>query len=495
MILYLTGVLGLCGTWLAGVPAFAADPAPKDGTETTLRVVEKEVTIKERTVYEAEPKAPRKVAIFVRNTAGPEFNDKVAFFEDQVTARISGQGYAVISSDDVVKALKVYRTSDGGVRTRSSESRGDLNLSAERVAKSTTDLSAQGTGAVRVTPDQSTAGARSEVSGGAERTAEGKLRVAGDASATTSKTDKWSEIRSDPERNALGTELDQVLANNTSALRLAQNMGADFLLFASIGAYDEEVQETDNGVLKLKSTVATLTGSYKVAEGFTGSSLGGGPFEATKATRTTAAIKIKSTATFNQLLKDGATKVAEGLIAKASSFRPPPAARAIEFAVACAVRDLVGHEISLPDLRVKEDGTLVNTGQVIPAQALANISIDGFGVGTTPAKVKTTPGPHKLRLTRAGFDPYEDNILVREGASFTPTLQLSAAGFERWKEIRDFLNGLDTQRKLTDATVKVMEGYAQKLRQSGFLVDYRVNTTNAPVINNYRSIYSLPPGL
>ena len=37
---------------------------------------------------------------------------------------------------------------------------------------------------------------------------------------------------------------------------------------------------------------------------------------------------------------------------------------------------------------------------------------------------------------------------------------------------------------------EAVRGYAQMLRQSGFMV----NTTNAPVFNNYRSIYSMPPG-
>ena len=52
---------------------------------------------------------------------------------------------------------------------------------------------------------------------------------------------------------------------------------------------------------------------------------------------------------------------------------------------------------------------------------------------------------------------------------------LSNEGFSRWKEIRDFLQALDTKRALTAAQVKVMEGYAQELRQSGYLVEVKSN--------------------
>ena len=49
--------------------------------------------------------------------------------------------------------------------------------------------------------------------------------------------------------------------------------------------------------------------------------------------------------------------------------------------------------------------------------------------------------------------------------------------------MRAFLNGLDNGRKLTDAEVKVLEGKAQELRQSGIKVDTKEG------LKIYKSLY------
>ena len=397
------------------------------------------------------------------------------------------------------------------MRTKTTEVKGDASLSADSTTRSSVEQSAHGVAAVKTFPDQAAGSARVDTHGGAETTTQSSVRGTGDSAATGTRTEKWSEVHADPDRNTLGTASDQILADNTSALRLAQNMGADFLLFVSIGAFDEETQDTDTRVLKMTSTVFTLSGSYKVTEGFTGSSVAGGVFEATKSVRNTSSVKTKTTATPNQLIKDGAKQIADGLIPKVDSFLPPVSKPKIELTIAAVPCDLQGSEISLPDIRLKTDGTVVDDGKTIPVQLLANIEIDGFGLGSTPASVQVAPGAHKLRLTREDFRTYEANIMAQAGvAPFRVPMQMSDAGFKRWKEIRGELQKLDLRKLKAEAQAEAIRGYAQKLRQSGYLVDHRVNvkednksdvksdikinTTNAPTFNNYRSIYSMPPG-
>ena len=106
-------------------------------------------------------------------------------------------------------------------------------------------------------------------------------------------------------------------------------------------------------------------------------------------------------------------------------------------------------------------------------------------VGTTPARVKLAPGLHKLRLTREGCKDYEATISAEAGMQLAPTLQLTEAGYARWKDMRSFLQGLDNGRKLTDAEVKVLEGKAQELRQSGVMI--KVDTKEGTKI--YKSLY------
>jgi hypothetical protein len=292
-----------------------------------------------------------------------------------------------------------------------------------------------------------------------------------------------------PDRNSLGTKLDRLLSDNSSALRLAQNMGADFIVFVSIGAINKTTRKfTDDAIgVQTENIVHTLRGTYKVVEGYTGSGLGGDAFTASKTIRKSPNLQVDDGDVVSGLLEEAATKVAEGLLAKAAQFTVPTTQGKVEIIIAAGVKDLVGNEVSLPDLRLNEDNKIIQAGPALPIQASATIEIDGFAMGTTPARIKVFPGAHKLRLTRPGFEDVELTINATEGLSLNPTMQLNEEGFRRWKDIRGFLDKMDTNRKLTDAYAEEIRGNAQRLRQSGFMV----NTKDAPQIHVHRSIFSL----
>jgi hypothetical protein len=295
------------------------------------------------------------------------------------------------------------------------------------------------------------------------------------------------------DRNALGTKLDQLLSDNSSALRLAQNMGADFILFVSIGSFEKSARKFKDASIgvETESTIHTLRATYKVVEGYTGGALGGDSIRSAKTIRQTANLQIADADVLNELLEDAAAKVTDGLAAKAAQFKAPVAPGKVEISIVASVKDLTGSEITLPDVRLSEDNQLLRGDRSMPVQASATIEIDGFAVGTTPSKLRVFPGAHKLRLTRPGFTDVELTINATDGLALTPTMQLNEEGYRRWKDIREFMDKLDVSRKLTDARVEEMRGNAQRLRQSGFLVDYRVNTKDAPQMHFWRSIYGL----
>ena len=353
--------------------------------------------------FAAEPPAPRKAAIFVKNTAGDALNDKVAFLEDQVARRIAGKDFAIISREEVVSAIKVYPT-DQPVAT---------------------------------------------------------------------------------DRNALGSKLDRLLSDNSSATRLAQNMGADFVVFVSIGALGKETKrfKDDATGVETVNIIHNLRGTYKMVEAITGGALGGEAFRATKTIRNTANLQTSSDDVVNELMEDAATKVAEAFLAKATTFKTTPAGDKVEISIACSPKDVEGHEVSLPDLRLNENNEVTKGEKSLTAQVSATIEIDGIAMGTTPAKLKIAPGLHKLRLTRPGFTDVEQTINGVGGLTLNLTMQMSPEGFQRWKQVRDFLDHLDVSRKLTDAQVKAIEGYAQMLRQSGIRVDTKEG------LKVYKSLY------
>lgn len=322
----------------------------------------------------------RKAAIFVENRAGAALNDKVASFEDFLTSRLAGKGFAPISRDAVVLAL-------------------------------------------------------------------GK-----------------------------GTALDTLLQNNTTALRLAQNLGADSLIIVSVASLGNEKKTFKDANLETVNMVHTLRVTGRILDAAQGAAWGGDTIKVTKTTRFTANSQTESSELFNELLDEAALKLAEVLAGKPAALPAPGAPALADFAITCVMQDLAQLPISVPDVRLKPDGTVVvstNRFEIVPLDV--TVELDGTVIGSAPGAFKAAPGLHKIRLTREGFRDWERTINVYSGQQLKIAIQMSEAGYGRWKDNQTFLLGLETGKKLTDAAVTVAEGFAQTLRQSGYRVDTRAD--------------------
>jgi hypothetical protein len=449
----------------------AAESQSSAGTIVHERTERVTTEIRTRTLEtETPPSQARRTAIFVENRAGVSLNDKILFFEDQVSSQLSGKDFSVISREEVLKAKKVYPTEFGGdvVSVRTS-------IDAAR-AIAVTSTSAAEASAARVTQEVEIARQRPV---------------------------DQNEVAN---RNSLGTMQDRLMSDNASATRLAQLMGAEFILFVTIGSYGKDTTTVNRPDLdlKLRNTTHTIRGTYKLVEGYEGGGLGGGTFKVAKAFRQTESVQVESDDLASDLIEQAATKVVNEMLAKAELFERPTKPGKVEVAIAAYVKDLAGNEVSLPDLRLTE-GKVDGNPSRWPAMLSANVEIDGVMMGTAPAVIKVFPGVHKIRLTRPGFQTFDSYFLAEQGTTLNPSMWMDEAGFRRWREIRDFLNEIDKDRALTKAQVSVLEGFAQTLRQTGFLVniksesrqeitqdsksDVKVNTKQAPVYNFVRGIW------
>jgi len=330
-------------------------------------------------------------------------------------------------------------------------------------------------------------------------------RVSGDAYEIVSKEDVVKALKTYPqnggavfkalfdgERNALGTATDQQLTDGTSALRLSQNIGADYLLMVAIDSLSSEAKRFKTADLDVLNRVYTLRATYKLLDGVTGGALGGLPVRASKTIRESANLSIENTDVTADLVEKLADDVAKDLIAKAGAFREASTVGDVPVMIQCQARDLQGNEISLVDIGVTEDNRVVKETNAAPLQVVAEVALDGMVVGSTPAALRIKAGPHKLRLTRTGFEVTEMTVKATEGMNLTVTLQMSEEGFARWRQIRDELNALDVTRKLTDAEAERLRGIGKMFRQSGFRVeqksDVKIDAKEIPQINIHKSI-------
>ena len=284
------------------------------------------------------------------------------------------------------------------------------------------------------------------------------------------------------------TEIDKALNNNASVLRLSQMLGANYIILATISSYGTEKQTTEAYDVKTVAVTITLRVSYKILDGIQGGTLGGDTFKVSSTKHLTENSRIESSDIINDLLDEASVKIAESAGTKA--IRTIVASSKLaEFSVACGMQDLAQLPVTVPDVQLTDNNTVVIGKERIPVLALnVMVELDGAGIGSTPATFKVPPGLHKIRLRRDGFKDYEGTITVQQGQTFNVALQMTDTGYQRWKDNVAFLDHVVTGQKLTDAEAEKIRGEAQERRQSGYMVNIKVDTKEN-VHPIYKSIF------
>lgn len=275
------------------------------------------------------------------------------------------------------------------------------------------------------------------------------------------------------------TELDTQLAQATSAVRLAQTLGANYLLQVSIAGADSAKNTVDAYGVKQTNDVRTVRVTYKILDGNNGASLAADTVRVSRTYQNTAGNTTDRSNIFNELLDDAATKVAASLkkqIDRGRIVASSPGQGLVTITLTTELAD-----VYIPDVRIGAENTISISDSKFKVSALAaTVEVDGIAVGTAPGTIEVRGGLHKLRVVREGFKPWERTVNFTNGQKLNVALEMSAAGYARWQDATKFINELKNGAKLTDAEVKVLEGEAKMLEQSG----YKVNTTDAPQITN-----------
>ena len=433
--------------------------------------------------FAADTAAPlRKIAIIVENRADASLNDKVSVLEDLVTSRVAGRGFSVISRDVTVNALKTYPTVSVNVSAQSA-AQASLNAAAAQTATAADAAKVDATQAAALNLQANNGRGPSDKSG-----LEGTRKDAVDINASRQHADNafghgsanLDRASSDTVRAAASsatTKLDQALSDNTSALRLAQNLGADYILIPSITAYGAEKKSYNGNGIQTLSLTRRLRVSYKIVEASEGGAVRGGDCVAETTTRDTADLQTDSTDTLNELLADAAGQLADAITGSAKSLPAEVAKVAlVGFRIACTMTDPRQQPVLMSAVSISADNKVVATNPPAVVQPMdVTVELDGVALGSAPGEFKGRPGLHKLRLSREGFDSWERTINLYDGQTLRVALQMSAEGYARWAAATAFLSSLDKDRKLTDAEVKEIEGVARFLSESHYRVDTKEN--------------------
>lgn len=299
-----------------------------------------------------------------------------------------------------------------------------------------------------------------------------------------------------------GADLDALMSNQASATRLAQMLGADYVMVASIVSINDNVKHFEGYGTQRTIFEGVMNVSYKVLDRVKGASITGGvvkatvkrPFQA-QASETDMNVYMEESGIVDEMLDLASIQLTEQLATKLIKVRQakPGEAGLVEWTIICGTTDVVVPTV----IEVGEAEDFVIGEQKLPVNPTnVTIELNGAVIGTAPGTFQVPPGLSKLRLTREGYKDFERVVNVAAGQTLRIDLQMTDEEYARWKDMTAFLQGLKEGAKLTDAQEEAIRGFAQTLRQSGFLVNYQANTTEGiRSINTYNnSPYLWPSG-
>ncbi len=286
-----------------------------------------------------------------------------------------------------------------------------------------------------------------------------------------------------------GKDLDRLLSDDTSALSLAQAMGADFVLVASITGLSVDRRTLRDGERWIETEVERqrLDVTYRLLGRAKGAVVASGSASAADSVRRQAALQVERDLA-QDLVRESATKLCA--VMKARCARAPlPVPETVEMVPLQIVGAM--SDLAIPEIVRGEDGQwTVASGSYLLEPTSFVVEIDGVVAGTTPAPIVAPRGLHKIRVTRPDFETYEATVnLAPDRPALVIPMKLTAAGLARVKEMSAFFNDLKREQRLTDAQTAVLEGYAEMLRNSKVSIDrksdirsdVKVETDEAPV--------------
>ncbi len=241
---------------------------------------------------------------------------------------------------------------------------------------------------------------------------------------------------------------------DASALRLAQMVGADYLIVASINSIGHTTKKFKgkDSLYGVNNEVTdyTLRIALRVLEAGSGGSVYGDLVKATERIPQTDNLEIESSDIINNLMEEAAAEVADNIGGRTQDIRMAKVRQpdAVPFSV--SIFGVEGATIEL-------DGTAIGSS------------------GTEPAELYARPGIHIMRVSREWFDPWERPVNIQANQKLTVALALTDAGIARFKDLEGFKTAMAIAKEKSDTSelseYEIAEGEKKKREESYVHID------------------------
>ncbi|MAJ47319.1 MAG: hypothetical protein CBC35_08730 [Planctomycetes bacterium TMED75] len=288
----------------------------------------------------------------------------------------------------------------------------------------------------------------------------GVARFAGDSANT-----------GDPESQSRVVE--EALSDQASATRLAELLGADAIIVASITNYTISNRAFNDPQLGVKSNIRTYTMgvALRVVDGLSGRSLYGGSVDATKSLRRTSEL-TQEVDPIDDLLQEASQNICRKVAVAIKQLAPPATDVAVgETEVAIS---LVASGLEVPNVVAEGDDRFTVGSARLPLSLVgARVYVDGVMSGSAPGSLGMRPGVHRLKIEHPLFSPLEQVVNIRSGApqQLTFSMKLSDEGRRDWEQNIAILEELKDGEVLRESQLISVRAFADFLRSSSINID------------------------
>jgi hypothetical protein len=275
--------------------------------------------------------------------------------------------------------------------------------------------------------------------------------------------------------NNVNKSLEDQLDEQSSVMRLAQTIGADLLVIAVVESYGTDQRDFKGNDLAPVATTTTFNNllvSYRLAFAASGAAVAGDTVRVSRAWRESQNLHRETDDLMNGMLDEAAGKLVQKIAAANQGVKEVPKVQSVE--VAFNVKAVLpgGTVLQLPSYRSN------NVEMAVDATVAADVSLDGVSIGSIPGVIRMATGLHQVAIQAEGFKTWKRFVNVSEGQKFDIQLEMTPQGYEKWKEVIEFLSILSRETRLTDVEVKQMEAKADLMRKAGIIVNIDQYGTN-----------------
>ena len=212
-----------------------------------------------------------------------------------------------------------------------------------------------------------------------------------------------------------------------STVRVAQMLGADYVMVASVISADRAALMVSGKQM----FSYTLRMTVKVSEAVQGSSVYGDNWTRKYPVTAENAAGTEASVYYNDLLDTWASETGAKLAEKAKTWRRIDAApvQLVSFSVSTTIDELInGLEsgVRAPNALLDEMRHIVGG---------ATVEIDGAAVGSSPGTFQVAPGLHQMRVSRQWMKDWQQTVNIQNGSSFKVGLELSDTGLQRFQSL------------------------------------------------------------